>query len=326
MTAFRVGRRAAMAIPLAAPAAEAQPPAWRPERPVTIVLPFAAGAGSDILARLFAAALEPALGQRVLVDNRPGGNGVPASMHVVRAPADGHTLMLTSGTTHSANPALLRRMEYDPVADFAPITTLGSYIFLFAVGAELPARNLAEFLALARARPGQLTYASGNATGIVGGATIARLGNVEMTHVPYRSTPPAMTDLLAGRVSAMVVDTISALPQIRDGRLRPLAVLMPERTPLLPEVPTLAEAGLPGYDIISWAALFGPARLPEPVVRALNAAVRERWPGADPALRARFGEIGFVPGHSSPEELGEQVRRDILRWGEAIRRAGIQPE
>lgn len=324
----RIGRRAALAATaaVAATGAARAQTAWRPERPVSLVLPFAAGAGSDILARMFAAALEPALGQRALVDNRPGGNGVPASVHVVRAPPDGHTLMITSGTTHSANPALLRRMEYDPVADFQPISLLGSYIFLFAVGADLPARNLAEFIALARARPGQLTYASGNATGIVGGATIARLGNVEMTHIPYRSTPPAMTDLLAGRVSSMVVDTISALPQIRDGRLRPLAVLMAERTPLLPDVPTLAEAGLPGYDIVSWAALFGPARLPAPVTAALNAAVRERWAGNDPALRARFAEIGFVPATSSPAELDAQVRADLVRWGDAIRRAGIQPE
>ncbi len=329
----RVGRRGALALagatafgaapPRSAPAQPAAA-AWRPERPVTLVLPFSAGAGSDAIARLLASAIEPALGQRVLVDNRPGGNGTIAAVHVARAAPDGHTLFVTTNTTHAANPALMRRLEYDPVADFTPVSRLGTFTFMLVVGEHVPATTLRELLDLARARPGQLTYASGNSTGIVGGATIAAMAGVQMTHVPYRSTPPALTDVLAGRVTCMVVDMISGLPHARAGRLRALAVTTAERSPRLPEAPTIHEAGLPGYDITSWAALFGPARLPAPAVAALNAAVRGAW--TTPELRARCAEMGFEVVAGPPEELDTQVRRDLRRWGEMARAAGIEPE
>ncbi|MDB5380305.1 MAG: transporter substrate-binding protein [Rubritepida sp.] len=322
-------RRALLATPfvpapLWAPGAFAQG-AWRPNRPINIIVPFAAGSGTDAVARVVAQMLSAELGGAgVTVDNRAGANGTIAATAVMRSPADGHTLFITTNTTHAANPWLLKRMDYDPIADFTPISKLGNYIFWLTVNAEVPARSLQEFIALARAHPGQISYASGNGTGIVAGATIARLSGVEMLHVPYRSTPPAITDVIAGRVSSIVIDLTPSLGHVREGRLRPLGITNATRSTLVPEVPTLSEQGLTGFDLLSFAALFGPARLPPEVTATLGEAMRRI--GARPEYRTRMAEMGFDGGTSTPAELGEFVVRQIAAWGEMIRGAGIEPE
>ena len=316
-----LARRTLLAAPLALPAL-AQP-AWRPTRPVTLVVPFAAGSGTDAVARVTAELLGAELGgASILVENRAGANGVIAARAVIASPPDGHTLFVTTNTTHAANPWLLRRMDYDPVADFTPLSRLGNFVFWLTVGAHVPARSLAEFLALARTR--QLSYASGNGTGIVAGATIARMGGAPMLHVPYRSTPPAITDVIAGRVDAIVVDLTPSLGHVRDGRLRALGVTSGARSALVPDAPTLAEQGLAGFDLLSFAILLGPARLPPEVTATLAAAIQRV--GARPEYRARLADLGFDGATSTPEELAAFIQRQIAAWGAMIRAAGIEPE
>jgi tripartite-type tricarboxylate transporter receptor subunit TctC len=258
------------------------------------------------------------------VENRAGANGTIAATAVMRSPADGHTLFITTNTTHAANPWLLKRMDYDPIADFTPISKLGNYIFWLTVNAEVPARSFQEFIALARANPGQVSYASGNGTGIVAGATIARLSGVDMLHVPYRSTPPAITDVIAGRVSSIVIDLTPSMGHVREGRLRPLGITNATRSALVPDAPTLSEQGLTGFDLLSFAILLGPARLPPEVTATLGEAMQRI--GARPEYRTRMAEMGFDGGTSTPAELGEFVVRQIAAWGEMIRGAGIEPE
>lgn len=321
-------RRSLLAVPLATPwlipTARAQA-AWRPTRPITLVVPFAAGSGTDAVARVVAELLGAELGGAPLVvENRAGANGVIAARAVIGSAPDGHTLFVTTNTTHAANPWLLKRMDYDPVADFTPLSKLGNYVFWLTVGPSLPARTLAEFLEIARSRPGRVSYASGNGTGIVAGATIARMGGAEMLHVPYRSTPPALTDVIAGRVDSIVVDLTPSLGHVRDGRLRALGVTSGARSSLIPEVPTLAEQGLTQFDLLSFAVLLGPARLPPEVTATLAAAMQRV--GARHEYRARLAELGFEGGTSTPEELASFIMRQIAAWGEMIRGAGIEPE
>lgn len=322
-------RRALLATPFIAPSlggtrAFAQG-AWRPSRPINIIVPFAAGSGTDAVARVLAQMLSAELGgANVTVDNRAGANGTIAATAVMRSPPDGHTLFITTNTTHAANPWLLKRLDYDPVADFTPISKLGNYVFWLTVGADVPARNFQEFVALARANPGKISYASGNGTGIVAGATIARLAGVEMLHVPYRSTPPAITDVIAGRVSSIVIDLTPSLGHVREGRLRQLGITSGRRSALVPDAPTLAEQGLTGFDLLSFAVLLGPARLPPEVTATLSEAMQRI--GAKPEFRSRLAEIGFDAGTSTPAELDEFIKRQIAAWGEMIRGAGIEPE
>lgn len=316
-------RRSLFAATLATPALAQT--SWRPTRPITLVVPFAAGSGTDAVARIVAEMLGAELGgASFVVENRAGANGVIAARAVMASPPDGHTLFVTTNTTHAANPWLLKRMDYDPVADFTPISKLGNYVFWLTVGPQVQARSLAEFLALARARPGQVSYASGNGTGIVAGATIARMGGVEMLHVPYRSTPPAITDVIAGRVDSIVVDLTPSLGHVRDGRLRAFGVTSGQRSALIPDVPTLAEQGLAGFDLLSFAVLLGPARQPAEVTDTLAAAMQRV--GARPEYRTRLADLGFEGGTSTPAELASFIQQQIAAWGEMIRAAGIEPE
>lgn len=305
--------------------ASAQTPAWKPARPVTLVVPFAAGSGTDAISRILAALLEPEWGQSVVVENRAGANGALAATQVARATPDGQTLLMTTNTPHAANPALMKRLDYDPVGDFAAIGRAGNYTFWLVVGETSPIRSLRELLDRARARPGTVTYASGNSTGIVAGATIAHMAGVEMTHVPYRSTPPAMTDVIAGRVEAMVVDVSASLGHVREGgRLRALGVTSRERSPLVPEVPSLHEAGLEGFDVVAWAGLVGPARLPPEVIAGVNTACRRVW--ERPETVRRLAGLGFEAMTSTPEAFAAFIRDEIAKWGRMARAAGIEPE
>ena len=312
----------AAAAALAAPPVRAQ--AWKPARPVTVVVPFGAGSGTDAITRIMAGLLEPEWGQPVVVENKAGANGSLAAAQVARSAPDGHTLMMTTNTPHAANPALMRRLDYDPVGDFAPIGRAGNYTFWLVVGQDSPIRSLRGLLDQARARPGQVTYASGNSTGIVAGGTIAAMGGVEMVHVPYRSTPPAITDVIAGRVAALVVDVSASLGQVQAGQLRVLGVTSRERSALVPDVPTLHEEGLEGFDVVAWAGLVGPAGLPPDAVAATNAVFRRVWD--KPETVRRLAGIGFEAKTSTPEVFATFIRDEIARWGRMARAAGIEPE
>ncbi|MBK1658330.1 Bug family tripartite tricarboxylate transporter substrate binding protein [Paracraurococcus ruber] len=319
-----VPRRALLGAGAALAAAPARAQPWRPARSVTLLVPFAAGSGTDAISRILAQLLEPEWGQPVVVENRAGANGALAAAAAARAAPDGLTLFMTTNTPHAANPALMKRLDYDPLADFAALSRTGNYNFWLVVPEASPFRSVADIIAAAKARPGAVTYASGNSTGIVAGGTIAAMAGVEMTHVPYRSTPPAITDVVAGRVSCMVVDASSSLGVVRAGQLRVLGVTTRQRSKLLPDVPALHEVGLPGFDVAAWAGLVGPARMPPAMVASINADVRRVWDR--PETVRRLGEIGF-DGFSSPaEEFAEFIRTEIDKWGRMARAAGIEPE
>ena len=318
-----LGLLGAGAASLAGPAlAQTQP--WKPSRPVTIVVPFGAGSGTDAITRILATLLEPEWGQPVVVENRAGANGALAATQVARSAADGHTLMMTTNTPHAANPALMRRLDYDPVGDFTAISLAGNYTFWLVVPQDSPVRTLRDLLAAAKARPGRLTYASGNSTGIVAGGAIATQGGVEMIHVPYRTTPPAITDVVAGRVDCMVVDVTSSQGQVQAGKLRVLGVTSQERSALVPEVPSLHEEGLTGFNVVAWAGVLGPARLPPEIVASANAAFRRVWDR--PETVQRLAAIGFEGRSSTPEAFAGFIRDEIAKWGRMARAAGIEPE
>lgn len=320
-----MNRRTLLAATLATPVAASAQPEWRPTRPINLIVPFAAGSGTDAVARVLAQLLAPELsGATITVENRPGANGTIAAMAVARAAPDGNTLLVTTNTPHAANPWLMKRIDYDPINDFTPISRLGNYAFWLVVNSDVPARNLAEFVALARARPGQVTYASGNGSGIVAGGAVAAFAGVEMTHVPYRSVPPAMTDVLAGRVHGMVVDFAPSIAHVREGRLRALGVTSGTRTGLAPDVPTFAEQGMAGFEMLSWAALLGPARMAPDATATLAAAMQRI--GARPEYRERMAQISFEGITSTPAELGTFIAQQIAAWGAMIRAAGIEPE
>jgi tripartite-type tricarboxylate transporter receptor subunit TctC len=218
----------------------------------------------------------------------------------------------------------MKRPTYDAINDFTPIVRMGTYIFVLAVNDQVPARNLQEFLALARSQPGKLTYASGNTTGVVGGAMLTSLGNIQMEHVPYRSTPPAMTDVISGRVTGIIVDVAASRGFLQEGKLRSLGITSATRTPLLPNEPTLAEAGLPGFELLSWMGAVGPARMPPEIVTAWNAALRKVWERQETA--DRLASFGIERVTSTPEEFGVFIRSQIETWARQIKAAGIEPE
>ncbi|SFP09967.1 Bug family tripartite tricarboxylate transporter substrate binding protein [Variovorax sp. PDC80] len=296
-----------------------------PKQPIRLIVPFAAGSGTDAVARITAQMLGEALKGSVIVDNRAGANGVIAAELVAKAPPDGYTLFMTTNTTHSANPSLMKSLPYDPVKDFAPVSRMGNLPFMLVVNNELPVKNVAELLAWGRAHPGKLSYASGNSTGIVSGATLSRMSGVPMLHVPYKSTPPAIADLIGGQVSMMVVDLAAGLATVKAGKMRAIAVTTQERTQLFPELPPLADTPeLKGFDITSWNGVFAPAGTPRDVVLKLNKVLAAMANGA--AFRERVSKLGFDAFGSTPEELGAFTVAELAKWKKLIQAAGIQPE
>lgn len=308
-------------LAVAASAASAQP---YPSKPITIVVPFAAGSGTDSITRIIGQYLQTALNQSVVVENKVGASGVLAATYVARAAPDGYTLLMATNSTHSANPHLFKSLGYDPVKDFAPVARAGSYVFMLVVNPDIPAKTLPELVAYAKANPGKLTYASGNTTGIVAGETLKSKAGIDVLHIPYKSTPPAINDVLGGRVSMMFIDLAPGLQHVRAGTMRPLAVTTKERSALLPDLPSLSEAGIPGYDVTSYAALFAPAGTPKEIVDRLNAEVQKII--ANPEAKARIAVTGFDAFSGPPETLASFVQAELMNWGRLIKDAGIEPQ
>lgn len=297
---------------------------WAAEERLTLVVPFAAGSASDQLARGLAQSITAQTGRPVVVDNKPGASGILAAQAVAKAAPDGNTLFITSNTTQAANPHLFKQLPYDPVADLAPITELGRGGMVMVVNVDSPHRTLADVLAKARREPGKTTFASGSSSSRLGGELLQQLAKVEMTHVPYKSNPQAITDLLGGQFDFMFTDTSTGLPQVKAGKLRALAVSTGKRSPLLPDVATVAEQGITGYEIGYWFAAYAPARTPAATIEKLNrllaVAVRSE------SLRSFYAGSGTEPTVSSPEGLRDFQARETVLWGKIIRAAGIQPE
>jgi tripartite-type tricarboxylate transporter receptor subunit TctC len=328
-SAVVANRRRFISIGAAAGLAGAAPWAFAqegyPKLPIKLVVPFAAGSGTDAVARITGQMLGEALKGSVIVDNRAGANGVIAAELVAKAPPDGYTLFMTTNTTHSANPSLMKSLPYDPVKDFAPVSRMGNLPFMLVVNNELPVKSVAELLAWGRAHPGKLTYASGNSTGIVCGATLSRMSGVPMLHVPYKSTPPAIADLIGGQVSMMVVDLAAGLATVKAGKMRAIAVTTQERTKLFPELPPLADTPeLKGFDITSWNGVFAPAGTPKDIVVKLNKVLSEMANGT--VFRERVAKLGFDAFGSTPQELGAFTVSELAKWKKLIQAAGIQPE
>jgi putative tricarboxylic transport membrane protein len=306
---------------LASAAAQAQ---TYPGKPITIVVPFGPGSGTDTISRLIGQHLGMALGQSVVIENKAGANGAIAATFVARAAPDGHTLLMATNSTHSANPSLMKAIPYDPVKDFVSVSRAGSYIFMLVVNPEIPAKSLPELIAHAKANPGKLSYASGNTTGIVAGETFKRWAGVDILHVPYKSTPPAINDLLGGRVSMMFIDLTTGLPHVQAGGLRALAVTTKERTALLPDLPSLHESGVTNYDITSWAGVFAPAGTPKEIVGRLNHELRRIVDS--PEVKSKLAVAGFDAFSSTPGELDGFVQEQLALWSRLIKDSGLEAQ
>jgi tripartite-type tricarboxylate transporter receptor subunit TctC len=295
-----------------------------PSRPVTIVAPYAAGGGADLIARLMAQKLSERLGQSFVVENRLGAGGVIAANSVAHATPDGYTLFMGASTQLAIQVTLHKTLPYDPATDFVPIALVASVPFVLIVNPSLPVHSVAELIALAKQKPGQLTFGSSG----VGGPPhlftelLKTMTGIEMTHIPYKGTAQAMTDVVAGHVPIIFSDLAPAIPLLKDGRLRALGISSAVRFAGMPEIPPLAEAGVPGFDAVSWLALVAPAATPPDVVDKLHAAVKAVM--AEPAVQQRFVDLGNIPLASPPpDELRRYVTSEIVRWGDVVRKAGL---
>ena len=302
----------------------ASTPAQYPSKPVRMVVPFGAGSSTDIVARIIGQPLGQALGQPVVVETKPGADGIIAAQDVVKSAADGHTIFLATNSPLSAAPHLKKNVPYHPLNDFTPISFVGNYTFFIVVHPSVPAKNLAELIDFARKNPGKLNYASGNTTSIVSTAMFATLAKISMTHIPYKTEPPAITDLLSGQIHLMFSSYSTVAPHLKEGKIRALVTTLPERSPLIPEVPSIVEAGFPKFPIVPWAGMVGPAKMPKEVVERLNRelnAILKR-----PDVRESLAKQAFAGRGSSVEELATYLKEQFDVWGKAVRDAGIQPE
>ena len=321
MTVLRVSFNAVlMASLLIASGAWAQ----YPVKPIRIVIPFGAGSSTDAVMRVLAPPLSAALGQPVVIEPRPGADGAVSAIEVTRSAPDGYTLGIGSGGPMAAVPALRKNPPYDVLTDFVPISDIGRYTVFLFVNSSLPVKTLQEFAAHVKANPGKVAYGTGNPSGIVAFAQMNALLGLDMLHVPYKSAPLVMPDLLANRVQALMDPPAVALAYVKEGKLRALVTTLNRRSPLLPDVPTIHEAGLPQFTISNWMGLIGPARLPREIVERLNLEVANvlRKPEVITALERQ----AFMPSPSTPEQFGAFIREQVQSYGSLLRAAGVQPD
>lgn len=297
-----------------------------PTRPVTIVVPFPAGGGTDIAARLLAERMSVLLGQHVLVVNKPGAGGNIAAASVAHAPADGYTIVMATQGTHGSNASLYKNLGYDTVTDFAPITLVAATPLILVTGAGQPINNLRDLIALAKAKPGVLNYGSSS----IGGSPhlameqLKLMTGIHLVHIPYQGSAPLRTALLAGEIAVMFDNIPSSLPFVRDGRFRALGVSSSTRAPSAPDVPTIAQAGVPGFDVSAWYGLLAPARTPPAVVEKLRSAVVQSLQTKE--LSDKLIEQGFTPIGSTPAEFAAQIREDLEKYRKLVRAAGIEQQ
>lgn len=293
-----------------------------PNRPITFVVPFGPGSATDQLARAIGQGVTDLAGVTVVIENKPGASAMIGASDVARSQPDGYRVLITTNTSHAANPHLYKTLSYDPVKDFEPITLLGTGGQIMVVNPKSEAKSVADFLRMAKENPGKLSFGSGSSSSRVAGELLQQMAGIELLHVPYKSNPLGITDLLGGQIDMMISDMATGLPQARSGGLRALGVTTPERSPLAPEVPTIAEAGVPGYEMGYWFGAYVPAGTSSDVVQRLH----ELLTGAtkQPAAVQFYETTGTRPVISTPEELAEFQRQETDKWGEVIQKAGIE--
>ncbi|HLQ93801.1 MAG TPA: tripartite tricarboxylate transporter substrate binding protein [Xanthobacteraceae bacterium] len=310
----------AAALPFAPHIARAQA---YPTRPVRLIVPFPAGGGADTIARLVGGRLSEMWGQQLVVENRGGAGGNIASEAAARSAPDGYTLYL-AGEFHSTNLFTYPKLSYDPIADFAPVSLVVQYPTVIVVPSSSPAKTVSEFITHAKANGGKLTMATpGYGTGPhLAGELFKREAGIQLTHVPYRGAAPALQDVIAGRVDSFFNNIAPVMPLINDGKVRALAVTTAKRTPAAPDIPTVAESGMPGFDVPGWYAFFVPAGTPPEIVQKMNADTVATL--AEPRIKTRLEELGLVVIGSTPNTLGGYLKSEMTKWGPVIREANIR--
>ena len=296
-----------------------------PNKPVRIVVPFAAGSATDIVARLLADELRGAFDQTFIVDDKPGASARIGADAVAKAAPDGYTLLVTTNTSHSANPFLYKKLSYDPIKDFAPIAGIMNIPVIVVVNPKLPVNNLKELIEYAKARPGKVSYGYGNSIGQVTGAAFAKAAGIDVIATPYKSSPQAMTDLMGEQIGYAVTDMAAGQALVTSGKLKALAVSTEKRSSLMPDLPTMSETpALAGFELIAWVAMFAPAGTPPEIVNRLSAEVRKAL--AKPEVKERIAGFAAEATPSTPEQLGVFVKNQLASWGRRIKDAGIEPE
>jgi len=314
---------AVAALALAAFAGPASAQAY-PAKPITFLVPFAAGSATDQLARALGQSITEQTKQAVVVDNKAGASGMMAAQAAARAPADGYTVLISTNTTHAANEHLYRKLPYDPVKDFTPVTALAKGGQVLVVRADSHYKTVADLVADAKKRPGKLSFGSGSSSSRVAGEMFKQLSNTDILHVPYKSNPNAITDLLGGQIDMMITDTATGVPQIKGGKLRALGYSTQRRSAQLPDVPTIDEAGVKGYDMSYWFAAYVPHDTPPPVVARLRELLLAGVKSA--AAKQFFDASGAESWTTTPEELAKFQQAEARKWGQVIKAAGIEPE
>ena len=294
-----------------------------PTKPVKLVVPFPAGSATDQVARVVGVELQQALGQPFVVENKAGAQGAIAAAEVAKAAPDGYTLMLTTNTPQAANVSLFKKLNYDPVKDFTPITRYSTTSFMLMVRPDFPAKDLKGFIGHARSQAGKLSGGYGSAGSQVSLAMLKQLGRLDIVEVPYKGIPQTITDTMGGSLQLTFVDMANAQAQVKGGKLRGLGVTSGKRSALAPDLPAIAEE-LPGYEIIAWFALVAPAKLPEPIVQRLHEANMKAL--AKPEVKDKFALVGTDVAPMNPAELGRFIQSEVAHWAKLVKLAGIEPE
>ncbi len=301
-----------------------QAAAQAPDKPIRIIVPFGAGSSTDIIARIIGTGLQDVLKQTVVIENKPGADGAISGAETKRAPPDGNTLLLATNSPLSVAPYLQKSIPYNPITDFTPIAHVGYYTFFMVTATSVPAKTAQEFIAYAKANPGKLNYATGNTTGIVASALFGTQAKLDMVRVAYKTEPPAVVDLLTGQVHTMFASYATIAGNLQDKKLNALAVMMPTRSPVMPDVPTMAEIGFPDFPLTPWAALVGPAGIPKETVERINKAVIDVL--AKPDIKKQIDQQAFAVKTSTPAELGEIIKAQYDVWAKLSKAAGLEPQ
>jgi len=294
-----------------------------PTRPVRIIVPFGAGSATDTVARTIGQHLSESLGQPMVIDNRAGANGTIGAELASRAPKDGHTLLMSTNTPSAAAPSLMKKINYDPVKDFAPITRIGTIAFVLVANPSLPAKSMKELIALAKQQPGKLTVGSGSAGSLVPIFMLQQMAGIEVNHIPYKSIPPALADVMGGQINMVYADMVTGTPQVKSGKVRALGVTSKKRASLLPDVPAIAET-VKDFELIAWFALFAPAGTPKPAIARVEAESAKILARAD--VRERFSVMGIDVAPLPPAGLAAFQKSELAKWARLVKAAGIEPQ